>query len=117
MKLQNFKRKDLEVVKQFIEAREKGLKGSAKLNLSWSNWGFGVEKLEASVQRLSKNNMKFVELHGNLYGKDVGYKPGETIRVLNESGIEVSGICGMVYPYSEFCKQQSLCSSGLYRLF
>ncbi|MGD1975804.1 MAG: sugar phosphate isomerase/epimerase family protein [Desulfobacterales bacterium] len=46
--------------------------------------------------------MKFVELHGNLYGQDLGYKPAETIRALNESGMEVSGICGMVYPYSEF---------------
>jgi len=102
MKLQNFKRKDLGIVKQFIDARKKGLTGSAKLNLSWSNWGFGMEKLEVSVQRLAKNNIKYVELHGNLYGKDLGYKPDETIRVLNESGLSVSGICGMVYPYSEF---------------
>lgn len=102
MKFQNFKRKDLGIVKQFIEARKKGLMGSAKLNLSWSNWGFGMEKLEASVQRLSRSNIKFVELHGNLYGKDLGYKPDETIRILNESGLDVSGICGMVYPYSEF---------------
>ncbi len=62
MKLQNFKRKDLGIVKQFIEKRKKGLKGSAKLNLSWSNWGFGMEKLETSLQRLSKNDIKFVEL-------------------------------------------------------
>jgi len=102
LKFQNFKRKDLGIVKQFIEARKKGLIGSAKLNLSWSNWGFGMEKLETSVQRLSRNNIKFVELHGNLYGKDLGYKPDETIRVLNESGLDVSGLCGMVYPYSEF---------------
>jgi sugar phosphate isomerase/epimerase len=102
LNFQNFKRKDLRIVKQFIEARKKGLMGSAKLNLSWSNWGFGMEKLEASVQRLSRNNIKFVELHGNLYGKDLGYKPDETIRILNENGLDVSGICGMVYPYSEF---------------
>ena len=102
MKLQNFKRKDLGIVKQFIEKRKKGLSGSAKLNLSWSNWGFGMEKLETSLQRLSKNDIKFVELHGNLYGQDLGYKPAETIRVLNGSGMEASGICGMVYPYSEF---------------
>ena len=102
MKLQNFKQKDLGIVRRFIEARKKGLIGSAKLNLSWSNWGFGMEKLEVSVQRLAKNGIKYVELHGNLYGKDLGYKPNETIRILNESGVDVSGICGMVYPYSEF---------------
>jgi hypothetical protein len=51
LKLQNFKRKDLGIVKQFIEKRKKkGLNGSAKLNLSWSNWGFGMEKLEISLQ-------------------------------------------------------------------
>ena len=54
MKLQNFKRKDLGIVKQFIEKRKKGIEGSAKLNLSWSNWGFGMEKLETSLQRLSR---------------------------------------------------------------
>jgi len=102
LKLQNFKRKDLGIVKQFIEARKKGLMDSAKLNLSWSNWGFGMEKLEASVQRLARNNIKFIELHGNLYGKDLGYKPDETLRILHESGLYVSGLCGMVYPYSEF---------------
>ena len=102
MELQNFKRKDLGIVRQFIEARKKGLMGSPKLNLSWSNWGFGMEKLETSVRRLSKNNIRFVELHGNLYGKDLGYKPAETSRILNEHGLDVSGLCGMVYPYSEF---------------
>ncbi len=102
MRLQNFKQKDLGIVTQFIEARKKGLLGSARLNLSWSNWGFGMEKLETSVQRLSRNHIKFVELHGNLYGKDLGYKPDETRRVLNEHGLDVSGLCGMVYPYSEF---------------
>ena len=81
MILQNFKKKDLAVVKQFVEVRKKGFKKSAKLNLSWSNWGFGMEKLETSVQRLSKNKIKYVELHGNLYGKDLGYKSDETIRV------------------------------------
>lgn len=61
-----------------------------------------MEQLQATLQRLSKNNIKFVELHGNLYGKDLGYKPAETIRALNENGMKTSGICGMVHPYSEF---------------
>ena len=108
MKLQNFKQKDLGIVTQFIEARKKGLLGSARLNLSWSNWGFGMEKLETSVQRLAKNHIKFVELHGNLYGKDLGYKPAETRRILNEHGLDVSGLCGMVYPYSEFASNNHL---------
>ena len=102
MKLQNFKQKDLSIVKQFIAARKRGFTGSARLQLSWSNWGFGMEKLETTVQRLSKNNIKYIELHGNLYGKDLGYKASETNGVLNDYGMTTGGICGMVYPYSEF---------------
>ncbi len=66
-----------------------------RLNLSWSNWGFGVEKLEDSAARLEKASIKFIELHGNHYGPDLGYKPKETLRVLDDHGIRVAGICGM----------------------
>lgn len=102
MKLQNFKQKDLGIVKRFIEKRKEGLDGSAKLNLAWSNWGFGMEQLEATLERLAKNDIRFVELHGNLYGKDLGYKPAETRSALKDAGVVASGICGMVYPYCEF---------------
>lgn len=66
-----------------------------KLNLSWSNWGFGIEPLEASVARLRQYGVDFIELHGNHYGADLGYKPTETLKILSNYGVKVSGVCGM----------------------
>lgn len=65
------------------------------LNLSWSNWGFGIEPLEESAKRLHKEGVDFIELHGNHYGPDLGYSLKETRETLNKYGLKVSGICGM----------------------
>jgi sugar phosphate isomerase/epimerase len=65
------------------------------LNLSWSNWGFGMESLAESAKRLSGADVKYIELHGNHYGKDLGYKPKETLKVLGDCDLTISGICGM----------------------
>jgi len=48
------------------------------LNLSWSNWGFGIEPLANSAARLQENEIQFIELHGNHYGPDLGYQVAET---------------------------------------
>jgi len=45
--------------------------------------------------RLAKAGMSFIELHGNHYGPDLGYKADETLKVLGDHGIKVSGVCGM----------------------
>jgi sugar phosphate isomerase/epimerase len=66
-----------------------------RLNLSWSNWGFGVEHLADSAARLEKAGIGFIELHGNHYGPDLGYRPQETLRILADHNIKVAGICGM----------------------
>ena len=66
-----------------------------RLNLSWSNWGFGMESLADSAARLERSGVHFIELHGNHYGADLGYKVGETQRILADHGITVGGICGM----------------------
>jgi D-psicose/D-tagatose/L-ribulose 3-epimerase len=68
---------------------------SRKLNLSWSNWGFGLEKLESSIARLKENGINFIELHGNHYGADLGYQVEETVNILNKYDMKVSGVCGM----------------------
>ncbi len=39
-----------------------------RLKLSWSNWGFGRESLADSAARLERNNVPYIELHGNHYG-------------------------------------------------
>ncbi|MDO8686498.1 MAG: hypothetical protein Q7J78_07505 [Clostridiales bacterium] len=40
----------------------------------WSNWGFGIETLEESEERLERAGIRYIELHGNHYGVDLGYK-------------------------------------------
>lgn len=66
-----------------------------RLNLSWSNWGFGMETLEDSAKRLQNAGIEFIELHGNHYGPDLGYRAGETLEILGSCGIAVAGVCGM----------------------
>lgn len=66
-----------------------------RLALSWSNWGFGMESLEVSAKRLQAADIQWIELHGNHYGPNLGYDPGDTLRILSEYEIQVSGICGM----------------------
>ena len=102
MKPQAFRVHDQRVVRAFIEARRGHTLDEPHLKLSWSNWGFGVEDLAVSAARLSKNNIEFIELHGNLYSADLGYRPDETLATLGDYGIKVSGICGMVTPDQEF---------------
>ncbi|QTH44228.1 sugar phosphate isomerase/epimerase [Cohnella sp. LGH] len=66
-----------------------------RLNLSWSNWGFGMESLETSAKRLQRSGIGYIELHGNHYGPDLGYRAKETIDILEAHGIKTSGVCGM----------------------
>jgi D-psicose/D-tagatose/L-ribulose 3-epimerase len=101
MKAQNFQIKDKEVIERFVAFRKANPRYAQRLTLSWSNWGFGIEPLERSAARLSKNGIRRVELHGNRYGPDLGYKTAETKRILDDHGVKVSGVCGMVSPECE----------------
>jgi len=101
MKPQSFQLRDREVIERFIDFRRKNEKTKQKLNLSWSNWGFGIEPFQQSVARLAKYGVHFIEMHGNRYGQDLGYKSTETRRILDDHGIRVSGVCGMVSPECE----------------
>lgn len=101
MKPQKFQQFDREVIEAFIQFRQNNPKVKRKLNLSWSNWGFGMEPFETSVARLAKYNVQFIELHGNRYGKDLGYKTKETRKILDDYGVQVGGVCGMVSPECE----------------
>jgi sugar phosphate isomerase/epimerase len=102
MKLQNYQKKNVEIIKKFIAFRKDNRDIKKKLNLSWSNWGFGMEPLEEAAKRLQKHNVKYIELHGNRYGSDLGYDIKKAKKVLNDHNIKVAGICGMVFPESEF---------------
>jgi sugar phosphate isomerase/epimerase len=65
------------------------------IKLSWSNWGFGRESLEQSARRLGANGIRWIELHGNRYGDDLGYRAADVLQTLKPHGIQVAGICGM----------------------
>lgn len=96
MKRQHFEEKN-----EAIRERFRQLKASSpdrlknRLSLSWSNWGFGREKLQDSAQRLQDSGVQWIELHGNHYGPDLGYDVHETLRILGDYGLKVSGVCGM----------------------
>lgn len=79
-----------------------------RLNLSWSNWGFGIEPLADSARRLAKYNVDFIELHGNHYGSDLGYKPRETQKILKDHNIKVAGICGMFSPDNDLSSNRAI---------
>jgi len=83
-------------------------KFKSRLNLSWSNWGFGMETLADTADRLANAGVKFIELHGNHYGPDLGYKVDETLQILGEHGIQVAGVCGMYSPDSELASSHPI---------
>ncbi len=96
MRPQNWQQKSDQIRARFIKERKADPDRLAPpLNLSWSNWGFGMEPLSASAERLARHGIRFIELHGNRYGADLGYRTEETRRVLADHGLQVSGICGM----------------------
>ena len=96
MKLQNYQLKDLEIKNKFIELKKKDPQAfKNRIKFSWSNWGFGLESLEDTAKRLNKYGIKYIELHGNRYGNDLGYRLDEVKKILSDYNIEVAGICGM----------------------
>ena len=100
--MQAFEKTNATIRQAFLQAKKSNPGAfSDRLNLSWSNWGFGIEPLATSAARLAKAGITYIELHGNHYGSDLGYRPAETLKVLEGSGVRVAGICGMYSPDSE----------------
>jgi sugar phosphate isomerase/epimerase len=96
MRQQHFEEKNTAITERFRQLKKTSSgKTGARLNLSWSNWGFGRESLAASAARLQKAGLAFIELHGNHYGPDLGYRVEETKTILSDHGLRVSGVCGM----------------------
>ncbi len=96
MSLQHFEAKNQAIRSRFLEEKRKNPDMlQNRLNLSWSNWGFGMEPLQNSVARLAAHDIRFIELHGNHYGPDLGYRPDETRMILADHGVTAAGICGM----------------------
>jgi D-psicose/D-tagatose/L-ribulose 3-epimerase len=96
MRRQHFEESNDRIQSMFRNLRKTAPeKLKTRLNLSWSNWGFGRESLADSAARLAQSSVPFIELHGNHYGPDLGYKVSETLRILSDHGLRVSGVCGM----------------------
>lgn len=96
MRQQHFEDKNEQIAARFREVKKKSPeKIKERLKLSWSNWGFGRETLAESAERLAKNHVPYIELHGNHYGPDLGYEVDETLKTLADHGLRVSGVCGM----------------------
>ena len=109
MKKQNFELKTEKIRTAFLELKKKQPgKLKTRLNLSWSNWGFGIEPLADSAARLEKNGIRFIELHGNHYGPDLGYKVAETKKILGDHGIRAGGICGMFSADSDLSSNRAV---------
>jgi len=93
---QNFEKINSDIHQKFLTLKRENPDAlKPRLALSWSNWGFGMEKLEVSAKRLQESGIKWIELHGNHYGPEIGYDPKETMRILSDYDIQVAGICGM----------------------
>ena len=107
MELQNFELKNQKIKNKFLKMKkEDPRRFRQRLNLSWSNWGFGREELPATAKRLKKNKIKYIELHGNRYGPDLGYDAKEVKKILTDNGIKAAGICGMYSPDSELASNR-----------
>lgn len=109
MKKQNFENKTEKIRAAFLQLKSKQPdKFKSRLNLSWSNWGFGMEPLSDSAARLEKNGIHFIELHGNHYGPDLGYKAAETKKILGDHGVQTAGICGMFSPDNDLSSNRGI---------
>ena len=96
MRHQHFEESNEKIRARFSELKKSSPeKFKTRIKLSWSNWGFGREALAESAARLEKSNVPYIELHGNHYGPDLGYKTDETLKILSDHGLRVSGVCGM----------------------
>ena len=96
MEQQNYQKKDAAIRARFLELKAaQPERLQRRLNLSWSNWGFGLETLAATAARLQRAGIHFIELHGNHYGPTLGYRADETLKILGEHDIRVAGTCGM----------------------
>ncbi|MBQ2764666.1 MAG: sugar phosphate isomerase/epimerase [Firmicutes bacterium] len=93
---QNYEIKSDKIREQFLAYKKANPKLVEKrLKFSWSNWGFGLEPFEVSCERLNRAGISFIELHGNHYGPDLGYRPEEVRSIMNAYGIQAAGVCGM----------------------
>jgi len=102
---QNFKLTDAKIKQNFLDVM-KNEDYVPELKFSWSNWGFGMENLENAFKRIKQASINYIELHGNHYTNDLGYRAKEVNSLKKKYNISVSGVCGM------FSKDNDLSSNS-----
>ncbi len=109
MRKQNYELKNERLRSAFAQLKQNHPERfQQRLKLSWSNWGFGMEDLAESAARLERAGIRYIELHGNHYGPDLGYRAAETLRTLGDYGIEVAGVCGMFSPDNDLSSNRAI---------
>ncbi|MFX3640764.1 MAG: sugar phosphate isomerase/epimerase family protein [Candidatus Pristimantibacillus sp.] len=107
--LQNYEIMNNQIKTAFMELKKTYPEQlTERLKLSWSNWSFGTESLSDSAKRLQQANIRYIELKGNHHGPDLGYDLKDTLRILNEHDLKVSGICGMFSPDCDLSSDRPL---------
>jgi D-psicose/D-tagatose/L-ribulose 3-epimerase len=110
MRQQHFEESNSKIKARFSELKKSSPdKFKDRLKLSWSNWGFGRETLAESAARLAKSKVPYIELHGNHYGANLGYKVEETKKILGDHGLKVSGVCGMFSADNDMACNRAMC--------
>ncbi len=110
MHQQHFEESNNCIRERFKDLKQKSPeKLRTRLNLSWSNWGFGRESLADSASRLARSGVPYIELHGNHYGPDLGYKVDEALTILTDHGLRVSGVCGMFSADNDLASNRAIC--------
>ncbi len=109
MGLQNYEKKREKLVADFkAKLADVPALREQEIKLSWSNWGFGIESLAKTADRLAKSGVQWIELHGNRYGADLGYRSKDVLETLGARGVQVAGVCGMYGPENDFSSNSGL---------
>ncbi|OGV65703.1 MAG: sugar phosphate isomerase [Lentisphaerae bacterium RIFOXYC12_FULL_60_16] len=109
MELQNFEKKRKALTGSFRTLlKTKPALRKQSIKLSWSNWGFGIEPLETTARRLNRYGVEWIELHGNRYGSDLGYRTRETLKTLKRFNLRVAGVCGMFGPSNDLSSNSGI---------
>jgi sugar phosphate isomerase/epimerase len=94
--LQNWQRRSAAIRTAFLEAKRSDPdRFLRKIDLSWSIWMFGLEPLEASLDRIARNGIRYVELKGDRWTTDSGPSTSLVRTALSSAGLRASGACGM----------------------
>ena len=86
MKYQRFEKINHTIREAFLAWKRQNGVPTERLKFSWSNWGFGLESFDTSCTRLEKAEIHYIELPGNHHGPDLGYKPAEVLKIMEDHG-------------------------------